>query len=378
MTETNLLKHEGRVFELSWGDVQDDPEWDDFVSSSPYGHHEQTSLWGQVRACYGWHIARYMLQEDGRIVAGAQAMLRQANPLGRGAYITYGPVADARDPLTAAASVRALRMFLKRMGVRAAVVGLPYDGGHLIKDLEKESFFPKPTRLPPHFLEATLVIDLAKGPEQLLVEMRASTRRNIRHGMKKGVNVQEGGREDLDTFRGLMEALCERRGITPNPPQADFFHRLWDTFAPRGWVRLFLARYGEEPVCAALAFSFGDWFRVWKVGWSGSHGSLKPNEAMWWAMIQWARRTGHRFFDFVELDPVLARAIVAGTAVEPLPENVTSFKLGFGGEIRLLPGAYLYAANPLARLAMKGGLGRFLDSGMAQKLLDAYQRRAAG
>lgn len=93
-------------------------------------------------------------------------------------------------------------------------------------------------------------------------------------------------------------------------------------------------------------------------------------------MIQAARRFGHRFFDFVELDPFLARAVLAGNLAEPLPENVTSFKLGFGGEIRLLPGAYLYVANPVLRLAMKGGLGRFLDSGATHRLLHACRRHS--
>ena len=371
---SKLIKHEDRTFEVCWNDEPNDPAWDDFVVSVPDGHHEQTSLWGQVRASYGWEIARYTLKENGRIVAGAQVQVRPIGRFGKVAYLTYGPCISSGEELVIELCLTELKNFFSSLGVIYAVVGLPYHAHGLIQPLERNGFLRKPTRLHPYFIEATLVIDLAKSPEEILSEMRTKTRRNIRLSLRKGMSVIEGEAQDLDTFRELMLTLCRRRNTTPNPPQADFFQQLWKKFNPKGWIKLFIAMHNQEPVSAAIAFSFRDWFRVWKVGWSGKYGSIKPNEAMWWEMIQCARRTGHRFFDFVEVDPNQAKTILAGKEMEPLPENVTSYKLGFGGEIRVLPGAYCYFPNPVIHMAMREWGDKFMDSKFVQQLARIYTK----
>jgi peptidoglycan pentaglycine glycine transferase (the first glycine) len=368
ISNRKLLIYGNRTFEVSWNDEPNDPVWDDFVVSAPDGHHEQTSLWGQVRAHYGWKIARFTLKEQGRIIAGAQAQLRPIGRFGHVAYITYGPCINTEEDLVVQICLTELKRFLRGLGVIYAAIGLSYNAHDLANKMQASGFLRKPHQFHPHFLETTLVIDLTKQPEEILTGMRSSTRRNIRYAMKKGITVVEGTTRDIGTFRELMLALCERRGITPNPAQADFFQQLWNIFKPRGWIKLFIAMYRQEPVSAAIAFPFKEWFRVWKVGWSGEYGHLKPNDAMWWEMIQYAQRTGHKYFDFVEIDPSQVRAGFSG--------NVTSFKLGFGGEIKVLPGAYCYFSNPLVRWVLRGWGGKFLDSKMVQGLTKIYSKRS--
>lgn len=371
-----LIRHRGFEFESSMSDSAEDPAWDNFVLSLPDGHHEQTSLWGQIRVRYGWRIARCVLKEKGKIVAGCQAQVRSIGRFGKAAYITFGPcVGDGNEALTEAC-LEELKKFFGGIGVMFALVGLPYDGHGLIPTMERHGFFRKPARLHPRFLETTLVIDLTKKPEDIMAEMRPNTRSNIRRALKKGIKVIEGNAQDVDMFRQLMVSLCKRRGTAPNPPQPDFFHHLWNGFSRKGWIKLFKAMNGPETVSAALAIPFGDWFRVWKVGWSGQHGNLKPNEALEWAMIEHAQRTGHRYFDFVELDPIQARSILSGQGINSMPKSATSYKMGFGGEIKMLPGAYCYFPNPLVRTAMRLGLFKLLDSSLAVKFTELYDRRA--
>jgi lipid II:glycine glycyltransferase (peptidoglycan interpeptide bridge formation enzyme) len=371
-----ILTHGDRTFKVSWSDEPNDPEWDDFVVSIADGHHEQTSLWGQVRAFYGWKIARYIIREQDRIIAGAQAQLRPIGRIGHVAYITYGPCIITEEELVTQICITELKRFLRSLGVIYTAVGLPYQAYGLVKLMETSGFTHKPHQLHPHFLETTLVIDLTKPPEEILEGMRASTRRNIRHAQKNGMTVIEGGAQDIGTFRQLMCDLCARRNITPNPPQADFFQSLWRIFSTKGWIKLFIAMHDNEPVSAAIAFSFRDWFRVWKVGWSGEYGGLKPNEAMWWEMIQYARRMGYRHFDFVEIDPNQVNIGHTGKNTHPPFENVTSFKLGFGGEIKVLPGTYCFFSNPLLRMVMHWGGDILLDSKIVQQLVQIYTKRS--
>lgn len=367
-------KYNGRDFEVCWSDESFDPEWDDFLVSVPDGHHEQTSRWGQVRARYGWKVVRLTLKENGKIIAGVQVQIRPISRFFNGAYITYGPCIGTDEELVTEACIDEFKMFLQGLRVIYAVVGLPYDAYGIVPQMTKKGFLRKPSRLPPHFLEATVVLDLGKPVDDIMGAMRSRTRRNVRSALTRGIQVVEGKEEDIDTFRKLMFAICERRGIKPNPPQTDFFHHLWKAFNTQGWIKLFLAKNNQVPVSAAVAFSFRDWFRVWKVGWTGEDGNLKPNEAMWWEMIQYAQRTGHRHFDFVEVDINQAKAILDRKENDLAIDNVTSFKLGFGGDVKLLPGAYCYFSHPAIRMAMKWGLIKFLDSNLVIKLAQKYAR----
>ena len=365
----------GRPLAIEFQDQLQDDAWDEFVESLPDGHHEQTSRWGQVRAKNGWEVCRILVRENGRIVAGTQMQTRSLRRLGKMAYITYGPCLRSHDPILENAMVAGLKERARLMGVRFMVVGLPYDGHYLVPAFVAAGFRHKPMQFPPRFLEATAVINLAQDQEQMIAAMRRRTRRNVRESLKRGILVVEQNGDGILEFYKLMLALCQRRNTTPNPGRVGFFLELWERFRPKGWIRLFFAMHGSEPVSAAIAFTFGDWFRVWKVGWSGQHGNLKPNEALWWQMILSARKDGYRHFDFVEINPEEARRMASGDTDGESVETVTSFKLGFGGGSQFFPGAYFYVFNPVLRKLFRYGVGRWLDSPAMLKVAAPFLNR---
>lgn len=356
------VSREGRIFQISWNGLADHRAWDDFVLTLPDAHHEQTSLWGNVRATIGWTVVRVVMVEAGAIIAGAQVQLRSVGRLGHWAYITFGPCVAGGDPLAEEVLMAEIKNFLRQHGVLYLLAQLPYDAHRFGERLQADGFIRPPRAIAPFYMRATLEIDLAKSEERLLAEMRASTRLQVRQGMKRGITVASGGEADLDVFWELMLALCARRKTTPNPSSPDFFRQLWRQFSSRGWISLFLAKHQGKPVAAALAFPFGGWFRVWKVGWSGEQAELRPNQMLWWEMIRHARSQGVRHFDFVNLD--LAQPDASST-VNPQaspPDGPTIFKLGFGGTVKRLPGAYCYFISPLARAAARCGLVPLLNS----------------
>ena len=78
-----------------------------------------------------------------------------------------------------------------------------------------------------------------------------------------------------------------------------------------------------------------------KGGWLGEHRDRHPNEALHWAAIQWAKAHGYRYYDFEGIDPAAAELALRGVPLpEPMRQSVARFKLGFGGEVRLLPRSY--------------------------------------
>ena len=335
--------------EIIWNCSSEDHAWDDFVLAQPDGHHEQTSLWGSVRATLGWTVVRAVVREGGKIIGGAQVQLRTVRRLGKWAYITFGPVVAGNDLIAEKTLLAELKNFLRQEHALYLLAQLPYDAKNFGERLLADGYIKAPLALAPSNMKATLLLDLAKSEVQLLAEMRATTRHHIRQGLKRGLVVEPGGVADLDEFWNLMCALCARRKTTPNPATVEFFQQLWRQFSPRGWMQIFIAKHEGKTVASAVAFAFGNWFRVWKVGWDGSHAELRPNQMLYWAMICAAKKQGCQQFDFVNIE--LDEA-----------SGPTEFKLGFGGEVKTLPGVFCHFTNPLVRSAMRGGMAKLLDS----------------
>jgi peptidoglycan pentaglycine glycine transferase (the first glycine) len=57
--------------------AEEDPAWNRFLTTTPGGHYVQSSHWAQLKTLSGWHPARFVVTQDGQIVAGAQLMLHR-------------------------------------------------------------------------------------------------------------------------------------------------------------------------------------------------------------------------------------------------------------------------------------------------------------
>jgi peptidoglycan pentaglycine glycine transferase (the first glycine) len=356
-----------------------DPEWDSFLTTCPGGHHEQTSLWAEVKGFYGWQSFRMIVTGKGRILGGAQVLTREFRRWGRIGYVTRGPVSASHDPALVELILRQLEGVAVNERLAYLAVVPPYNGQVFEPSLMRLGFREKPDVLPPSgLMAATLVLDLSPDLDSVMARMRTTTRRHIRGAIRKGVTVREGTAPDVETFRRLMWALCDRRGTSPTPPQKDFFEHLWKAYQPSGFVRLFIAEFEGKPISAGLAFPFGDTVQMWKVGWTGEHPEVTPNELLWWEGIRWARNNDYRFFDFVSIDTDLARRLQQGDPVDwNSVEGTSNFKVGFGGTPVLLPKSYYRFYHPILRAFARLGGSKIIESPSVTSLLGRFWNRRA-
>jgi lipid II:glycine glycyltransferase (peptidoglycan interpeptide bridge formation enzyme) len=124
---------------------------------------------------------------------------------------------------------------------------------------------------------------------------------------------------------------------------------LFDELDPLGQCALFIAEADGVPVATILLVAFGGRVVYKRGGWSGSHGDWRPNESLHWAAMRWAKEQGFAEYDFDGIEPDVARAVAAGVA-GPEATHVTRFKLGFGGDVVLLPESLAYIPNRILRL----------------------------
>ena len=348
-----------------------DADWDLFLARCPGRHHEQSAGWARVKHLQGWDSYRILVRSEGNLIGGTQVLCRRVRNFVTIGYVVYGPVATTDDLLGVV--TRQVVEGLKIARFTYLVVLPGFNWVNVVSVLKESGFFPKPNVLPPSNLAtATLLLDLTPDLDVLFSRMRRSTRKGIRKGLKAGLEVSLGGESDLDTAHALMCQQCTRRGTTPEPPQAKDFHNIWREMAPTGAVKLFLARYRGEIVASILAFSFGDTLRAWKGGWSGRFDEYYPNHVICWEAIRWAKLAGLRCFDFVQVIPEHAKAVQRGETIDDSYWGVTHFKLGFGGDLVVIPDAYFRSSNSAAQLALRLGAASVLGSPQVLRMVKRF------
>lgn len=322
-----------------------DPEWDDFLRSTPGGDHLQSSAWARVKAKRGWRCLRLVMVEAGSICAGMQILFRPlpvANSIG---YVQKGPVIASGFTSQVDGMLDAMRTALRRLGIGLIFLRLPRFGLGLEADLRQSGFRTSRFRLG---LSGTTIVDLRPEPEALLAAMHPSSRRNVRLGMRRGIRVRHGGREDISAFYRLLQATAARQSFVADPEIA--FRDMWEIMAPVGQAKLLIAEYEGEPVSAAWLVPFGDTVVYKRGAWSGDHGQQRPNELLHWSAMTWARAAGFAHYDFDGVDPP-ATASPRGQAGGLSPQSVATFKLGFGGQFETLGGTYEHVGGPISSIA---------------------------
>ena len=155
-----------------------------------------------------------------------------------------------------------------------------------------------------------------------------------------------GRREDIATFHQMLAATAERQGFIAHSP--GYLAAMWDEFEVDGDVVLVLIESHGRVVSGLMGIGFGDTFVDKLAAWSGDAGRDRPNEAVVWSAIRWARDAGYRFFDFEGIDPDAALALRTGHEIPAeARDSVTSFKTGFGGTPVIMPSAWYRIDNRL-------------------------------
>jgi peptidoglycan pentaglycine glycine transferase (the first glycine) len=342
---------------------QHDPAWADFLGRAPGAHYMQSGEWANFKLPFNWRVARAIVSRGSEVVAGGQVLMRQIPGVGAVGWAPKAPVlADSESELVERI-LGELRLLVRRHGIRVLMLQPPREPVELPDALRESGYAPSPVTMGP---EATILLDLRPDLDTIMAAARPHTRRNIRLAFRKGVTVREGDEADLETFYRLHVSTGARQTFSPYPDR--HFEDLWRAFRPAGGARLFVAEFEGEPVSGLLVLIHGDTVSQHAMGWSGRHAKVKPNEALVWAAIAWSKEHGYRWFDFTWIDARAAQAVVRNEPLPPDLENsVASFKLGFGGAVTLLPGAYDYVENRALSAAFRSLVPLAYRLGSVQK-----------
>lgn len=349
----------------------EDPEWDNFVANTEGGHHVQTSLWAQVKAQLGWKPLRIVVKQKNSIVAGCQALVHHYRILGNIGYVTKGPLRRIEDPHIIKRIVEQLLSMCKAHKIKLIAVQPPTNGEFIGNILAEYNFSPSTLELAP---AATIIIDVSIGETGLLKQLQKRTRNDINHGKRAGVVVRKGTEEDLPTFYDLHIDTSKRQSFLPYPE--NYFEAMYRILGSHGYIQLLLSEFNGEPVSAGLVVPFRDTVILKVLGWSGKYKEVKPNTALLWGILLWAKDNGYRYVDLEGVNLDGARKFLKG---EPLPETIRNSpdfqKYGYGGQVILLPEAYDMVFNPVYRWLFHRVKFRVAQHDFSSKITDLFRKR---
>lgn len=260
--------------------------------------------------------------------------------------------------------IRELQKLARQAEISCLVVDPPYYSNDLPGQMRAWGFSPHLAQLPPKGLtKGALIIDLKPDEQELLANMRRSTRSVIRKAGQSHLVVRRGGRDDIPTLWNLLRQLCDRRGTRSNVSKIEFFQVLWDRLAPSGQVRMDVVESNSVPIAALMTVQLASWAIPWRIGWSGDEARLSPEKFLYWQVITDLKRSGAITYDFNWIDPDEAENIKKGGELsDPSSGGITNYKIGFGGDVIRISPPMDYFPHPVVRLAMKWGFSQLLNS----------------
>jgi lipid II:glycine glycyltransferase (peptidoglycan interpeptide bridge formation enzyme) len=354
---------EGGVTRFRPATAADEGAWQALLARTDAGDFLHDWAWAEVAAFDGQPQRRFLVEEEGEIVALVAAQQRRL-PLGRSFwYVPHGPVLDYADA-GAAARLQAVRIGLREVGRGARVVAVkleprvelassasaPFDGMRLHHD-------PRPVQV-----GQTRIVDLTDD-ESLLASFGRDTRYKVRRSQREGVEVQVladvSDQTPIDELHGLVLETQRRAGF-PRPP-LERYRTAWRALGGSGRASILEARRDGQLLASGMLVVEGAQSFYLFAGTRREEAGEPKHWASYllqWEMMRRARELGSRRHDLWGIAP-------PGAGPEHAWFGVSLFKQGFGGrEVRWAgtwdvvvdPALYrLRSAIAMARGFMPGG-----------------------
>lgn len=277
--------------------MTDKDKWNDLVIKNG-GEFLQSWGWGAFQEVLGRKIIRFY-QED---LGLAQIIITQL-PLNLSwAYIPRGPIFFNKEKT---------RELINKI-IQTVPKNTVFINFELADDAELNLLKFK-ARQPLQ----TLILDLSQNENELLNHMQAKTRYNINLAQKKSLEFTA---IDVDKFYRVLEKTSARQGFRTYPK--NYFAKLAQT------AKLFGISNNGQIISVGCFYTFGNTATYLHGGSDYEHRALMPPYLLHWEAVKYFKSQGLANYDFWGID-------------DARWPGVTRFKLGFGGEIKKYPGAYV-------------------------------------
>ncbi len=285
--------------------------WERFWTTSRHSHPRQHHAFAEVEAAKGRRPLFARAEEGGRPVAIALFSVRPVLPGGRlsaEAVCVRGPVFD--DPAAGRALIDAVASEMRDAlagSIRLSPYWLYPEADDVAAMLRDAGFSPSADT--PR--DASGLVDLARGEDEMLASFSTSTRKEIRLAERRGVEVRPlvRGPETDAAFACLLTHRRDR-GLPPVPRRE--FDGMFDQVLSGGDLGVLLGAthagrlLGVISVIASVSTAHPAHYSIDAAA-CRDLSNLSIGPALWWSALRWARDRGCAHLDVegnvVPLDP---------------------------------------------------------------------------
>ncbi len=276
----------------------------------------QSFNWGEVQKKLGNKIFRFGLYKKGKLCGICLTVKIVAR---RGVYfhLRHGPVLDAFSDL---------KPFVALIKGRALSEGVSFIRlSPLLLSEQKNSSIQSliaSRNAPIHNMDAenAWILDLSKSEEELLGQMRKTTRYLVRKAEKIGILVDKTAEtQDFKKFLKLYKATSRRHHFVPHRGMEEEL----SIFSKDNQALLYFATFQKKLIAGALILFYGNQ-AVYHHGASADQYKDIPGAyLLQWEAIKEAKRQGKKYYNFW--------GVVPPDKPKHPWQGITLFKTGFGG-----------------------------------------------
>ena len=315
--------------EFKLKEIKDKNIWEDFLSSVEEKTFLQSWNWGDFNKKTGSDILRYGVYRDEELIATAFVFKVEARR-GSFLFLPHGPNLKKVDIPLKKEVIRFLLEALKGIAKKENCVSVKIaplwsrtkENTSVFKEL---GFRESPIHIHP---DITWELDLSPNKEDLLLDMRKTTRYLIRKAERdEGIQIiKSKDIRDVGEFNKIYQITKNRQEFIPF--SLNYLKDHFESFVEDDQILILLARYNGEIIASGI-FVFWNNIGFYHHGASSlKYPKVPASYLLMWRAIEEAKERGCKKFNFWGTAPISE----TGEYNKKHPwAGLTLFKMGFGG-----------------------------------------------
>jgi len=296
--------------------------WDNFFNENESPSFLQSWEWGEFEISQNYDLIRLGLFDDNNLLIGILQVIHIKARRGNFLFVPHGPIINKIKINSISKAFRALHDYLIDLGKKkncafiriSPVMENTKNNENLFKNL---GYKTAPIYM---HAERVWILPVDKNEDQLLNEMRKTTRYMIRKAIRDGVVIEKRtDRKAIEIFWRIYQETAKREKFVPF--SRDFISKEFEAFHKSGNAMFLLGKTNGKYLAASLiVFTKSTGF--YHQG-ASIHSKIPVPYLLQWEAIKETKKRGCRYYNFWGI-------LQEGRT----PKNwggLTMFKQGFGG-----------------------------------------------
>lgn len=273
--------------------TNDKKTWEDFSLSASPNTFLQSWNWGRFYERLGRKIWRMGIYSNGKLV-GIALVLKHTTKLGSYLYCPRGPLLDWKNKEI----FKSLFEELKKVAAEENCNFIKLDP-LLESTPENRGFFSRFGFKPAAAfvqVEDAWLLPLDKSEEEILSDMRKTTRYLIRHEPKQGIKVEVSDKPAVaKSFVELLYSTASRKGFANHPKE--YYTKQFEILAKEDQQKIFIAKKGGKALSMAMIVYYGEMGYYLHAA-SDQTTKQSVGYSLQWEAIKEAKKRGCKYYNF--------------------------------------------------------------------------------